>query len=419
MSAEASPGWEIVLAGARFPTDEASFRRSVLSADRHDWRRAADMAWQHRVAPLLYAAIRSDASLRVPEAARRRLKQAYLATAARNSVLFRQLKGILEAFHAAGIPVIVLKGALLADTVYRERALRPMNDIDLLIREEDLEEAEDRLGRLGYEAAHDPETKDVLRRRHHHWVFRNAAPVLSGIPLELHWRLDPPGSPFRVDTAALWQRAVPARIAGVDALGLSPEDLLLHLCTHAARHRFNGGLIPLCDIAAVTTRYGDRIDWAQLGTRAAEWGAAPYVAVALNLASELVGAAVPASIPAELRGSQGDSDLLDLARERVLEEKGTLRMAAELRLRWRGSGAKERIEALRRIFWPKTVTGNGSAKPPSPVSLGTRLGRYFPLTWALLRHPRAVAAVARREARKSRLDSWCSGRSEGSGADAG
>jgi hypothetical protein len=231
--------------------------------------------------------------------------------------------------------------------------------------------------------------------------------------------LDPPDSLFRVDTAALWQRAVPARIAGVDALRLSPEDLLLQLCTHAARHRFNGGLIPLCDIAAVTKYYVDRIDWARLGTRAAEWGAAPYVAVALHLASELVGAAIPVSIPAELRASQGDSDLLDLARERVLEEKGTLRMAAELRLRWRGSGAKERVEALRRLLWPKTVTGNGSAKPPSPVPLRTRLGRYFPLTWTLLRHPRTVAAVARREARKARLDSWCSGRSEGSGADAG
>jgi hypothetical protein len=406
-----------VLSGAGSLSDQGALRRTILSAARLDWGRVAEIAWQHRVAPILYSELRRTEMPGVPKTALRVLERAYVATAARNAVLFRALQGILEALTAAGIRVIVLKGAVLADTVYRERALRPMSDIDLLIGGEDLEEAEDRLRRLGYEVAHDPKTKDALRRRHHHWVFRHTGPKLGGIPLELHWLLDPPGSPFRVDTAALLQRAVPARIAGVDALGLSPEDLLLHLCTHAARHRFNGGLIPLCDIAAAITYYGDRIDWAQLGARAAEWCAAPYVAVALHLASELVGAAVPASIPAELRCSPADSDLLDLARERVLEEKGTLRAAAELRLRWRGSRAKERTEVLRRILWPKDVTANGSPKPRLSAPLPTRLGHYVRLTWTLLRHPRAVAAVARREARKSRLDSWCLGRSEGASAD--
>src|SRR4030095_1722650 len=98
------------------------------------------------------------------------------------------------------------------------------------------------------------------------------------IPAELHWRLDPPGFPFRVDVEALWRRAVPTRVADVDVLGLAPEDLILHLCTHVCRHRFRSGLIALCDIAAVTAYYGDRIDWPRLEARAAAWGGGPQPA---------------------------------------------------------------------------------------------------------------------------------------------
>jgi hypothetical protein len=306
---------------------------------------------------------------------------------------------------AADVPVIPLKGAVLAETVYCERALRPMNDIDLLIREEDLDRAQRGLGGIGYELIHDAETKADLLRRHHHWVFRN--PAIGAIPLEPHWRLDPPGSPFRVETAGLWQRAVPTRIAGVDALSLSPEDLLLHLTTHAVRHRFNGGLLFLVDIAAVIARYESLIDWGRLKTRAAEWNAQPHVSVTLRLAVELLGAAVPASTLESLTRVSPDGELYDLVRERLLEEKGRLRMAAELRLRWRRSGFREKTDVLRRVVWPKATMENGSAKAPPTIRVAERLGRYVPLTWTLLRHPRAVTAIVRREARKARLDSWC------------
>ncbi len=86
-----------------------------------------------------------------------------------------------------------------------------MADIDLLIREEDLEEAERRLRSIGYEAAHDPQTKEELRRRHHHWVFRSARPGAGDIPIELHWNLDPPGRPAAWDIPALFERAEAAR----------------------------------------------------------------------------------------------------------------------------------------------------------------------------------------------------------------
>ncbi len=212
-----SPEWKLVLCCARAPLlgDEHEAPLRDLLGRRLDWQRAGVIACQNRVGPLVYSALRR---LPMPPDATPALevvKCAYVATAARNAVLFGALKMVLEALSAGRTPVIVLKGAALAETVYPERALRPMADIDLLIREEDLEKAECQLRDIGYEVAHDPQTKTELRTRHHHWVFRSARPVAGGIPIELHWSLDPRSSSFG-------RRPDGSRCAGIGS-GRPPE----------------------------------------------------------------------------------------------------------------------------------------------------------------------------------------------------
>jgi len=394
-----SPEWQLALAGTRAALDESDRRPSSrdLLTERLDWGAIADIAFQHRVAPLLYRSLQSLELPPASEAAMRRLKQAYIANAAHNAALFRALQGVLEALAAAGIPVIALKGAVLADTIYPERALRPMNDIDLLVREEALEQADAALRRSGYEAEPGRWTREALKAAFHHWRFRSRSPGSAEIPVEVHWRLDPPSWPWQADPVALWQRAVPLSIAGAPALALAPEDLLLSLCLHICRHRFRGGLISLCDIAAVTAFHRPRIDWEQLEQRATEWRAASHVAVVLGLAADLLEAAIPGSVLTCLGGSPGVSDLLALARERTLEQKGTIGEAGEVQLRWRRRVPREKWAVIARTLAPEATS----------VSLARRLLGYVPLAWSLVRHPRAVNAIARRQADKSKLDAWC------------
>jgi hypothetical protein len=395
-----SPEWQLVLAGTRSALDESGARtpgRDLLTG-RLDWGAVADIAFQHRVAPLLYRSLQSLELPRASEAAMRRLKQAYIANGAHNAALFRLLRGVLDAFAAAGIPVMVLKGAMLANTVYPERALRPMNDIDLLVREETLDQADAVLRRNGFEAEPGRRSREALKEAFHHWRFRSRSPGLVEIPVELHWRLDPPSWPWEADLVAMWQRAAPLSIAGAPALVLAPEDLLLSLCLHICRHRFRGGLISLCDIAAVTAFHRRRIDWEQMERRATEWRAASHVAVVLGLAADLLEAAIPRSVLTSLGGSQEVSDLLALARERTLEHKGTIGEAGEVRLRWRRRWPRENWAVIGRTLSPG----------PTPVTLVRRLLGYAPLAWSLVRHPRAVDAIARRQADKSKLDAWCS-----------
>jgi hypothetical protein len=402
-----SPEWKLVLSAARSRLQGGAGEAPTLGLPTppFDWLRTADLACQNRVGPLVHSALR-----RVPlppdaRPALEILKTAYVATAARNAVLFRELQAVLEALSAERIPVIVLKGAALADTVYAERALRPMVDIDLLIREEDLEEAERRLGSIGFEAAHDPRTKEELRRRHHHWVFRRARTGASDIPIELHWNLDPPGRPAVWDIPALFERAEAASIAGVNALVLGPEDFLLHLCVHLCRHRFNGGVIALCDIAAKISDESGRLDWNRFERLAAAAHASWYASVPLHLASELMGANVPAPVLASLRASEADDGVLDLARERILEEKGDIRGAAELLLRWRRRSPRARAAEIGR------AVSTGDSNSFSLTRLAGRLHHYAPWFWALARHPGRVSRTAGREAGKTELDTWCASES--------
>ena len=364
-----------------------------------DWPRAAELACQNRVGPLVYSALR-----RVPlppdaRPALQILKSAYVATAARNAALFRVLKSALEAFSAERMRVIVLKGAALAELVYPDRALRPMADIDLLIREEDLEEAERRLRSIGYEAAHDPQTKEELKRRHHHWVFRSVRPGAGDIPIELHWNLDPPGRPAAWDIPALFDRAEAAPIAGADALVLGPEDFLLHLCVHLCRHRFNGGVIALCDIAAAISRPGKRLlDWTRFERLAAAAGASAYAFVLLQLATDLLGADVPPSILDGLRDSLEDDGVLDLARERILEEKGDIRGAAELFLRWRRRSRRARAAAIGRAL------STGDSNSFSVTRLAGRLTATLPGSgpWRVT-HARSPVLPGERPRRRSSI----------------
>jgi hypothetical protein len=276
-----------------------------------------------------------------------------------------------------------------------------MADIDLLIREEDLEEAERRLRRAGYEAVHDQRTKEELRRRHHHWVFRSTRPGASDIPIELHWNLDPPGRPAAWDIAALFERAEAASIAGTDVLVLGPEDFLLHLCVHLCRHRFNGGVIALCDIAATTSHHGERLDWPRFERLASVAGASRYALIPLQLAAELMGADVPAPVLASLRASGANGRVLELARERILEEKGNTRGAAQLLLRWRHRNRENPAGVFKRAF------ARAGPNSLSVTRLAAHLRRYVHWLWALAHHPSRVARIAGREAHKLELDSWC------------
>ena len=104
-----------------------------------EWKSICTLADENGVAPLLYWKL-SQAGWPggVTDTARSFLQNRFFNTAAINNLLLSQLDEILEKLNQSGIQVTVLKGAQLARWLYPDPAFRPMSDLDLLVRPEDL-----------------------------------------------------------------------------------------------------------------------------------------------------------------------------------------------------------------------------------------------------------------------------------------
>jgi hypothetical protein len=281
-----------------------------------DWEEVFSRSASCGVTPLLYQRLRSlQAFLSLPPEIEANLRMAYLASAARNTRLYHELGQVLGALQEERIPVMALKGVHLAQMVYGDVALRPMGDIDLLVRKSDLPRVEKRLLEMEYQISG---VRDWWATYCHHLVFQRTG---RGIPVEVHWTLMHPGSPFSLDVPGLWQRAWPATLAGVKVKVLSPADLLLYACLHTSFCDRFPGVKPLADILEIVRYYRHEIDWGQFVRRAHQWQAHRYIFLTLHIAGRLLAADVPDQVLARLRPDDFNPQVGRWAIEQTLAEK--------------------------------------------------------------------------------------------------
>jgi hypothetical protein len=257
-----------------------------------DWQQILDRAKDYGIAPLIYFHV-SRLNSAIPSAIMHELRTCYRQSCAQAIHQTVKLEEVLLALAGKGISPIVMKGAALASLVYPGTGLRPMLDIDLLVKSSDLDAAASVFAGLGYAADESYQPAEWYRSQHHH-----LAPFVSrdgSVVVELHHQVASLRANVAIPIAEFWQRARSAQIASVPAQVLAPEDLLLSICTHVAiSQRFEKALRDLTDIAGILSTYGDEIDWEQLVHNAAEYGAANCLYYCLWAAQSIMGAPVPA-----------------------------------------------------------------------------------------------------------------------------
>ena len=146
------------------------------------WRAADE---QHVDLLLLDLARASGADEAWTAGARGLARSAAVAAAALRGLRDRELRRVLDLLAAAGAPCLVIKGAALAYTVYRQPHLRRRDDADLLVRGEDAERVAALLEAHGYaraaEISGDYATSQMHFDRPDHPDHRDA--------LDIHWRI--------------------------------------------------------------------------------------------------------------------------------------------------------------------------------------------------------------------------------------
>jgi len=265
------------------------------NSDAIDWDAVVQGALTQRVAPLIFHVLRQgDHWDQVPQPAARRLQMAYRQTRAENRLRVDALRDTLMRLAGVGIRVAPLKGAALGQWIYKDAAVRPMTDLDVLVPPQQAGHAIDVLLQAGYRRMVTELRPgfDLQFRGELELQFPGPVPYC----IELHWRLiDMHWVDRHVDYAALWERAEPASWSGEDAYRLGIEDWLLHQAAHAVYKHRKLTLLDLCDVDQLVRNAGSALDWERLSQIGRDTGWLSALTQVLVPAKSFLGTKVPPS----------------------------------------------------------------------------------------------------------------------------
>ncbi len=191
------------------------------------------------------------------------LVERYATVSLANQRMLASFSAVARGCHQAQIPIMVLKGADLIPRLYGIAGLRPLSDIDLLVRNQDLPRIHDLLLTMGLVPQIDGNPSYRLPDD------SVALDIVTTI-----WYLD--------DQEGLWARRTTRNLAGVEVAGLGTTDLLLYLIAYAVVHRGDLSDTFRADLALLVTQ--ERPDWPILLAQAAQSGLRMPLAHALEAA---------------------------------------------------------------------------------------------------------------------------------------
>ena len=326
---------------------------SALSEE--EWNELAGTARHEGVAPVLYH-VQASAGwpCGMPPRLRDELRVECLKAGGSNLLVYRELGRILSALRGE---VVLLKGAALASTIYPTIALRPMTDIDILLRRGCVESAVERLRSIGYGDVA-PEMTLGLSRETHFQVALKGGPR-GYVITELHWSLVGSAGDWRSpDLDWFWKETEPwrmeeerdARGAPLSALQLRPHAHLLYLAAHLMLQHggANGRLLWAYDIHLLVTQYAKRIDWEELRRRARDFHWAPALHAALVRTHRTFGTVLPDDY---LQAIESDGD----RRSKALVESKSKPVQTPATATWnylRSLDRRSRRRRIRAILWP-------------------------------------------------------------------
>jgi hypothetical protein len=229
------------------------------------WNRILDEIVKQQLTAVFYRWVRHlDAQLAT--FVWERLKAELYGTHARNLLLCQELKSILVAFKQRGVPCMPLRGPALSLQLYGDPTVRPMGDLDLLVKREHLSESTTILKGRGFcEVDRRPGfaeefsyTLELIRTDRH-----------GALIVEPHWSIAYPPFLETFDMERVWQRATTAQVCGVDTSVLSPADLFLHLALHVIHRGDTAPLLWYYELDRFFRLNRTTIDWGQMVDAAA------------------------------------------------------------------------------------------------------------------------------------------------------
>ena len=228
----------------------------ILSQESVNWEYFNTLLAHDQLSSFAHACLKDYSSL-LPSGEVDLLKKNHYFVLAHLASLEKEFLKIADIFREQGIDLLPLKGsAFLFDNIYGAKSgLRPMVDIDILVKKEKLSQAEKLVETLGYQKEFMGFKEDYWKRKNYHIMFtKNKSGKMFSI-LEIHWLLDYPRK--IVLLPLLWDRVRKLQFGDREVALLSPEDTLFCLALHLRRFGNVLSLKLACDFACLLNKYQD------------------------------------------------------------------------------------------------------------------------------------------------------------------
>jgi len=265
-----TPEFRLVAACSWLPESAHAARQShiieSLTNDDLNWAEVTSLVSRHGVIGQFCTIMGKRGWSRVPGETTDRLKKSRTQQAVRALSQVAELARIGSLFNEAGIAVVPLKGVALSQELYGDPCIRSADDLDILVRPEDVENAEELLLHAGYHHLLGRHQTGIRQKRHmiksfHHHGYVNDA---RGVHIELHWKS------FlwtKEQAAALWSNGTQSTWLTSGLMKLSREENILFLADHGSRHGWST-LKWLSDVAMLMQSLSGE-EWLSLYNRAA------------------------------------------------------------------------------------------------------------------------------------------------------
>ncbi|MBA3512358.1 nucleotidyltransferase family protein [Sphingomonas sp.] len=271
-------------------------------ARRADWRRFLDLCSRHRVEGLVQRCLRA-LPLALPSEIARSLSKDAAAIAEHNLRAARESSRLLDAFTAADIPLLFVKGLTLSKLAYGDPFVKMSHDVDVLVPGDSIARAAALLDQLGYRltlpAATDSAPLERWHRQRKESVWRSP----DGLTLELHSRLA--DSPQLIPGIGVHSPRREIEVSpGIELPTLAADELFAYLCVHGASSAWFR-LKWIADLAGLLNDCSAQ-EIGRLFERSQQLGAGRAAAQALLLAAATFGTAAGSDLQRRLGRRRAD-----------------------------------------------------------------------------------------------------------------
>jgi putative nucleotidyltransferase-like protein len=325
-----------------------ALRRAALHVA--DWQAFIELALRHALVALVAQELALAASDIVPPTVLAELRARSQQGVVRSLQLSGELVDAVHAMIAFGADPMPFKGPTLAVLAYGSLSLRQYEDLDILVRRQEVDRARKALLSLGYRPVntYSESQRASIRISGHHEQLVN--PATRGT-IELHWSLNNRSLSRDSFEHHWWENRQSVSIGGVEMRSLGVEQMLLYLCMHGGKHSW-ARLSWLCDFQRALRAYPNAY-WSRVWALARENGAARMVEIGLLLVESVLDGAALTAAASQGRTPDAEAKAISELLARRLREQSASDSTVDFRVQLR---ARERRRDRLRYTWHVLAT---------------------------------------------------------------